>query len=571
MIFTLPSYYPSHEIEISLEEYKRIAKSYLLNCFYPIPDDEVSFSVLLDTLGIHSDGDWEQCQDSLPRNAMDYLVKASTEYYRAIENGTEEVSAMHLFGNALEKALKVFYFVKENTFAFFEKEGGRILDALFESLEKPVRIYLYRLLLADDQCPDLLIGRLEEEIDRNVKNKRKQIKEHSPNEPITLLLKLYQNKKSRKVTEAAKKLRRRFDGQSYQVQKAILSAFLSGSQNDVNWAANRLKERWIPSLEEDVANCCIRTGLSTISKVAVKNCSTDWIKQHQDKLEEYAGYKLICLRLNDDPSFQIDESKLSPVQYLSVMAQLGKSVEPKVAESKWRAFVQGLERMDIYFLSFEFVYCRPRDIMVWALGRLGMSELLMKIHEMEVQARKLASGNPPFESEPDFLCYLQRLIVTEDDLENGSRQEKNIFQEDLPIEYSPILKTILSDAPWSIESGQKYVHDLSVDIKNAIVETFPKPLFDVQAQWYYFVETYRVGKPFFSVLFNAAISQGEAYYIVLIRLKFFVEGEAYQFMESEADTLRKDFANLSGWPFVFIESEYQMEDYEIFGGASNAI
>ena len=68
------------------------------------------------------------------------------------------------------------------------------------------------------------------------------------NEPISVLLDYYNNKRSRKVVYARTQLKRRFEYMDGSEQKQIILSFLNGSKWDVFWGMSKALFRWDNSL-----------------------------------------------------------------------------------------------------------------------------------------------------------------------------------------------------------------------------------------------------------------------------------------------------------------------------------
>lgn len=604
MIFSLPlsALSSTYVQDLPLVEYKRLCRAYLLRDYFPkLPDNEQIVSILLDSIGIGSDSDLNICKERMsPQFAMEHLFRESSKYYLAIENNAEAISEQHIYKESLERALQTFVFFKANAYSYYnlqEKNLSReetkplynpitkeakyetakdqhiLFSAMLDALDKPALLYLYRLITVDDNAPSLLSYDIEQKFDyweylSNRKNNK--LKERPKNEPITTLLKLYKDKKSKRVKEASVKLMRRFDGQSFRIQKAILLAFLSGSKNDAKWAASRLKDRWIPSLEKDVMDCCLRTRVKSLSILAVRNCSTLLVEKNQENLAECAGYDQVCVRLGGNAGFRIDESKLTAPEYLYVMAKLGKQVEPMVAEKKVFSYLLGLKPQDIFVRPMmELSLNSDWSLMVWALGRLGMGELLVKLFILEEQARLKATSMKSLDYEFCFINALKQFIQKGDveapisiapPVTPIETNTDSVYQDDLPMDYPTALRKEMK-VVWSLDyqSGRKYILNLNADVLKIIAVSVPVPLYDINTQWQNFIEHYRL-TPYlnYTILSTAQVYVGEEYYIAIIRL-YIEKGRRLLFAEKEELALRQKFAEASGRPFVFIE--YQEPDY----------
>lgn len=72
------------------------------------------------------------------------------------------------------------------------------------------------------------------------------------NEPVSVLLDYYNNKRSRKVVYARTQLKRRFEYMDGSEQKQIILSFLNGSKWDVFWGMSKALFRWDNSFIEPI-------------------------------------------------------------------------------------------------------------------------------------------------------------------------------------------------------------------------------------------------------------------------------------------------------------------------------
>lgn len=144
------------------------------------------------------------------------------------------------------------------------------------------------------------------------------------NEPIVDLIRWYNDKKSKKVEYARVRLMRRFDGQSYVHQYAILKSFLAGDQKACDWAARHLIDDWIPPFGEAVAHRWETTPSKALAMVVIYHLPVEYVKQHQEALSQYVEYKYLCARLYGTEGFAFDESRLNVPELFFVMGRLGR-------------------------------------------------------------------------------------------------------------------------------------------------------------------------------------------------------------------------------------------------------
>ena len=144
-------------------------------------------------------------------------------------------------------------------------------------------------------------------------------KERKRNTPIATLIKNYINKKSGKVPESRKEIRRRFDHLDWKDQKKIMQAFLESGKGDRLWAYSKLVDNWDKSFESRIKELWEQSHEGKSSWVVIRYFPTKYLSQNIDKFTDDRDYYFICLRLAKDKSYIIDKSKLSITDYLSVL------------------------------------------------------------------------------------------------------------------------------------------------------------------------------------------------------------------------------------------------------------
>ncbi len=151
------------------------------------------------------------------------------------------------------------------------------------------------------------------------------------NAPIATLIRNYTDKKSGKVTEAKEQIKWRFAAQDWKNQKRILTAFLEGGKTDRQWAYRVLLDYWDDSLEEKVRKLWEEHHEENCSWVIVKHFPDNYLKNHIEELSLGRNYYFICRRLGSDEQFPIDGSRLRPLDYLALMADLGRGISTATA------------------------------------------------------------------------------------------------------------------------------------------------------------------------------------------------------------------------------------------------
>ena len=140
------------------------------------------------------------------------------------------------------------------------------------------------------------------------------------NTPISTLMKNFINKKSGKVDESRKELMRRFDYLDWKDQKKILSAFLDSGKTDRNWAYWKLTNNWDKSFEPKLKVLWEQFHEERCAWPIIHNFPVEYISENIDRFTEEKDYYHICLRLAHNKTFEIDKERLSPADYITVVA-----------------------------------------------------------------------------------------------------------------------------------------------------------------------------------------------------------------------------------------------------------
>lgn len=157
------------------------------------------------------------------------------------------------------------------------------------------------------------------------------------NEEIGTLIKLFRDKKSKKVTYAKEKLKERYAHQSHATQRKIIDAFLDGAMSDRKWAYNILYGNWDSHFTDKIDALWQKQPEEACRRVIVKHMSEEYLLQHQEAWKtcyndsfrsSSAAYKYVCIRLAKNPAFTIDYDRLCEGDYYEVMAKTGGKVPP---------------------------------------------------------------------------------------------------------------------------------------------------------------------------------------------------------------------------------------------------
>ena len=143
------------------------------------------------------------------------------------------------------------------------------------------------------------------------------------NKPTEELLQLFIDKKSRKVSMAAKELCERFSYLMYDEQKKILHAMLeSGCKTYRYWAYRKLFVHWDEEFAECICHLWEKHKEESCAWVLMEHGPIEYLKHHTDELARY-GYWRICLQLANDTDFGMDENRLKPWELMYVSIKNG--------------------------------------------------------------------------------------------------------------------------------------------------------------------------------------------------------------------------------------------------------
>lgn len=226
------------------------------------------------------------------------------------------------------------------------------------------------------------------------------------NEPIGTLIRWYGNKKSKKVRYAFEQLTDRYYWQSFIDQKRILRAFLgNGSKASANWAATRLRKKWIEGFEEDVRQSWEKYRTRELAACVVTHLPAEYVLQDLPLLEPLEEYRYICAKLGNTPGFVMDESRLSTPDWFYVMAKLGnRHLTAEMDERLNRFFLEYVNpAMYVWFGMEETGFpsiarIRHMPLIIWAMKQLNYTEGIAKLCRLQ----SYAQWNAQYETEERF-------------------------------------------------------------------------------------------------------------------------------------------------------------------------
>ena len=172
------------------------------------------------------------------------------------------------------------------------------------------------------------------------------------NKPISTLIKLFENKKSRCVVASRNELQRRYDFQSRQVQRNILNCFLSSNvKSDRVWAYNCLHSDWDKYFQTKILLPWKKYHDVECGWVILKYQPSEVLMNMRDEFQDI-HYKHLCIRLAHCEGFEIDRTRLDYVDYLYVAAKAGLNVnEAEVCDYLVKYITEYFAVIDDYTLS----------------------------------------------------------------------------------------------------------------------------------------------------------------------------------------------------------------------------
>lgn len=205
------------------------------------------------------------------------------------------------------------------------------------------------------------------------------------NETIDTLLKWYTDKKSRKVGESKKELKKRLPHQSFSVQKKIIKAFLTSPNiDDAAWGARQADIYWDKSFIKPLENSRYRGYTSSEAKTIIRHFPLDYVKYYQGLLN-YQTAEDLCIRLGDESDFEVESYNLKIFSYLYVYAHLKSPIPKTEAEIEKEVFFHIYKRTvrdtdnTRWGPRYNFADFPELRKGVWALGQLHMTNIVFKI------------------------------------------------------------------------------------------------------------------------------------------------------------------------------------------------
>ena len=215
------------------------------------------------------------------------------------------------------------------------------------------------------------------------------------NENIDTILKLFLDKKSKRVVESRKELKKRFEYLDFKDQKKIINAFLeSPNANDIGWAGYQAGLHWDNCFIEPITKAFEKKQDLDLVITIIRHFPIEFVKQHEDILASRDREDL-CIRLGNEPDFSLEKYNLYIFEYLNILAHLKREVPETEEEIEKRVFLflyENIVREEAgrdWSWTYSFTDFPELRKMIWALGQLKMPNIVLKI--LDCQAYILAN------------------------------------------------------------------------------------------------------------------------------------------------------------------------------------
>ena len=212
-----------------------------------------------------------------------------------------------------------------------------------------------------------------------------QYLEYKINEPVSALLKYYNDPKSGKVTYARTDLKRRFLACSRKEQISIIKSFLeSKNKSDREWSARQADWMWDKSFEKPLMRALEISSSKSVSITAFRHLPIEYVRVvkvvNSDAEAEF--YK----RLTQEGIFMPSIDDLNIFEYLIAVSYASGKVklDKELIEKKIFAYLYWyINYQNIYELYPRgFVYIPLFIYAIDALGILGLTGILLKLLDL---------------------------------------------------------------------------------------------------------------------------------------------------------------------------------------------
>ena len=166
------------------------------------------------------------------------------------------------------------------------------------------------------------------------------------NETLDDWVRMYVDKKSRRVSYAGKKLKEVFLKLPGAEKRKAALALLTGGKEDTEWVCKRLKNykesfdkeweiNWHPSYSQAIEECWKKYHGEYCGLLFIQFLDEKLVREHLEELGTFNNYFYICQRFVNKPWFKLDVEKLKSCThinaYLSVMSQTEEGITEEEA------------------------------------------------------------------------------------------------------------------------------------------------------------------------------------------------------------------------------------------------
>lgn len=160
------------------------------------------------------------------------------------------------------------------------------------------------------------------------------------NQPIRRLLRDFEDKKSGKVVESRREIRRRFDYLDRPQQVRFLKACFQSCKSDREWAYEEVTAHWDPKFKDIISDLWHEFHEGGARRCIVKHFPIEFVAQEIESLDNKETYYDLCLRLCYYGKFSIDKNRLTPLQVLSLYVKTGyEASDAEIIEQLYRLLI----------------------------------------------------------------------------------------------------------------------------------------------------------------------------------------------------------------------------------------
>lgn len=267
----------------------------------------------------------------------------------------------------MNKIDEIYDYLRQYAYPYYEGARGSyrldmedsafrgVLDSL--SIEELNELYSK---MDGDGCPYRLYLKVKGLLKRKESDKIQLI-------PTVCLLDWYVTNSRPFKAKAIDELKKRYSNEEHGMRCDILKAFMAGRVKEMEWAARKLRDNWIESFTEPVRQRWEQSHNQLLGYVILRHFPDSYILEQQEELAEATKYAYVCARVGSTPGFEIDTNRLSIPDQFYVAAKLDLPVKS-----------ENMEKLLNKYMRESFVSPIDFGLICWALGKMGMTYLLMR-------------------------------------------------------------------------------------------------------------------------------------------------------------------------------------------------